>query len=98
MKRKLLAVAVIGILFSTACEKDEGLNPGNTLQKTDSPEKILCRDCGGSGWDFGGSDSGDGTNGFRYVPTDTLSLQAPLNPSSPAPLSPVKSLPVRKKK
>lgn len=91
MKRKLLTLAIIGVLFSTACEKDEGLTPGNGLQKTNSPDKILCRDCGGSGWDFDGSGEGEGTNGFRYSPTtDTLSVSAPLTP--------VKSVPVREKK
>lgn len=49
MKKVLLALAVLGTVFLTACEKDNSLEPANeTLLKSD--KGLMCRGCGD--WDI----------------------------------------------
>lgn len=88
MKRALLTLSVVGAICLSACEKDQIASPGGESIKID--KGIQCHQCGG-GWDINGdgSGSGEGTNGFRYIATDTL--------STPAPLTPVKQAPVKSK-
>jgi hypothetical protein len=49
MKKVLLALAVLGTIFLTACEKDNSLEPAEkVLLKSD--KSLMCRGCGD--WDI----------------------------------------------
>ncbi len=74
MKKVLLALAVLGTVFLTACEKDNSLEPANeTLLKSD--KGLMCRGCGD--WDIVAPEESSVSRSTVYVShTDSLATAA----------------------